>query len=140
MKLFKCFKPFHGQSSNLPISESHVRNTPMETPIYTVSYNYQGSPTSRMQDFSTLLTPDGQPVFTQTCKLPKTPLPSGTTSPKMVTIVNPDNTKCLGVPRPTRTMSSTTPSMQEVFQRLLKLSEPEIQSHSSSNTITSAPT
>ncbi|AFY22649.1 AC4 protein [Corchorus mottle virus] len=140
MKFSKCFKPFHGRSSNQPTSESHERNIPTEIPISTVLYSYQESPTSRMLDFSTLLIPEGQPLFTRTCKLPKTPSPSRTTSPKMVTIVNPDSSKCLGVPKQTRTMSITTPSMQEVFQRLLRLSEPEIPNRTSSNTITSAPT
>ncbi|QCB65755.1 AC4 protein [Tomato chlorotic leaf curl virus] len=138
MKLFRCFKPFHGQSSSQPISGSPERITQTETPISTALFNSPGSPTSRMLDFSTLLTPDGQPLFTQIFRQPKTPMPSRITSPKRVTIVNPDSTRFLGEPKPIRTMSITTPSMQEVFQRLLTLSKPEIQNHTSSNTITSA--
>ncbi|QDJ95900.1 AC4 protein [Cucumber chlorotic leaf virus] len=130
MKLFRCFSIFTGQSSNQRISESHERNIPTDSHTYTVSSNYQTNLTSRMLDFSTLLTQEGLPVFTQTYRQPKTPMPSRTTSPKRVIIVNPDSTKCLGVQRPTKTTSTATPSMQEVRERLSTLSRSVIQGRS----------
>nr|QMV80677.1 AC4 [Tomato mosaic severe dwarf virus] len=125
MKLFKCFNPFHGQSSNPHISESPERNIQTGIPISTVSYNSQESRTSRMLDFSTSLTPEGLPVFTQMFRQPKTPTPSRIISPKRVIIVNPDNTRCLGVRRPIKTTSTTTQLMQLVQERLWRLSEQE---------------
>ncbi|UFT26573.1 AC4 protein [Desmodium yellow spot virus] len=136
MKLFKCFKPYHGQSSNQPTFESQERNTQTDSHTFTVSSNSPASRTSRMLDFSTSLTPEGLPIFTQMSKLPKTPTPSRITSPKRVIIVNPDNTKCLGEQNQTKTMSTTTPSMQLVLERLLTLSKLEIQDRSSSATTT----
>nr|AFD62687.1 AC4 [Tomato rugose yellow leaf curl virus] len=126
MKLFKCFKPFHGQSSSQHMSESQERNTPTDIPISIVSSSYPESRTSRMLDFSTLLTPEGLPIFTQMSRQPKTPTPSRITSPKRVIFVNPDNTGYLGAQRPIKTTFTTTPSMPEELQRLLRLLEPEI--------------
>ncbi|AAB17964.2 AC4 [Cabbage leaf curl virus] len=121
MKLFRCFKPCRGQSSNPHTSESQERNIQTGSPIYTVSSNYQESRTSRMLDFSTSLTPEGLPIFTQTFRQPKTPMPSRITSPKMVIIVNPGSTRCLGVQRQIKTTSTTTPSMRDVWKRLSQL-------------------
>nr|AWV91964.1 AC4 protein [Cabbage leaf curl virus] len=121
MNVCRCFNICHGQSSNPHTSESHERNIQTGSHTYTVSSNYQESPTSRMLDFSTSLTPEGLPIFTQTYRQPKTPMPSRITSPKMVIIVNPGNTKCLGVQRQIRTTSTTTPSMQELRKRLSQL-------------------
>nr|ABC74534.1 AL4 [Tomato severe leaf curl virus] len=121
MKLLKCFKICHGQSSNQRTYESPERNTQMDFRTSTVSSNSPGSPTSRMLDFSTSLTPEGLPIFIQTHRQPKTPTPSRITSPKKVIIVNPDNTKCLGVQNQTKTTSTTTPSMQLVLERLSTL-------------------
>ncbi|QMV80667.1 AC4 [Tomato golden net virus] len=78
-----------------------------------------------MLDFSTLLTQEGLPIFTQMYRQPKTPMPSRITSPRRVIIVNPDNTRCLAELRPTKTTSITTPSMQDLHQRLLQLSGQE---------------
>ncbi|AGK90273.1 AC4 protein [Capraria yellow spot Yucatan virus] len=108
MKLFRCFNLCTGQSSSPYTYESQERNIQTGSPIYTVSSNSPASPTSRMLDFSTLLTPEGLPVFTQISKLPKTPTPSEITSPKRVIIVNPGSIRCLGVPKPIRTTSTTT--------------------------------
>ncbi|AFD62680.1 AC4 [Tomato rugose yellow leaf curl virus] len=121
MKLFKCFKPFHGQSSNPHMSESQERNTQTDIPTFIVSSSYPESLTSRMLDFSTLLTPEGLPIFTQMSRQPKTPTPSRITSPKRVIIVNPANIKCLGVQSQIKMTSITTPSMQEELQKLLLL-------------------
>ncbi|UNA95272.1 AC4 [Euphorbia severe leaf golden mosaic virus] len=121
MKLFNCFNSSHGQSSNQHTSESPERNTPTDSPTFTASYNSPESLTSRMLDFSTSLTPEGLPVFTQMFRQPKTPTPSRITSPKKVIIVRPDDTKCLGVQRQIKTTSTTTPSMQLVRERLLRL-------------------
>nr|AFD62669.1 AC4 [Tomato rugose yellow leaf curl virus] len=129
MKLFKCFKPFHGQSSNQHISESQERNILTDIPISIVSSSYPESLTSRMLDFSTLLTPEGLPIFTQMSRQPKTPTPSRITSPKRVIIVNPDNTKCLGEQRQIKTTYTTTPSMQLVLERLFRSLEPETPRH-----------
>ncbi|ART33329.1 AC4 [Bean leaf crumple virus] len=130
MKLFKCFNICPGRSSNPRTSESPERNIPTGSRTYTALYNYPVSPTSRMLDFSTLLTPDGLPVFTQTFRQPKTPMPSRITSPKRVIIVNPGNIKCLGVPNQIKKSSIITPSMQEVRERLSTLSRSEIQRRS----------
>ncbi|AAD22943.1 AC4 [Bean calico mosaic virus] len=108
MKLFACFKNCHGQSSNQHISESPERNIQMDSLIYTVSFNSQASPTSRMLDFSTLLTQEGLPIFTQTFRQPRTPTQSRTTSPKKVIIVNPGNIRCLAQQNQTRTTYTTT--------------------------------
>ncbi|AGC54795.1 hypothetical protein [Melon chlorotic leaf curl virus] len=121
MKFFKCFKVSHGRSSNRRISVSPERNIQMDSRTYTASFNFQASPTSRMLDFSTLLTPEGLPDFTRTFKLPKTPMPSRITSPKKVIIVNPGSTRCLGVQSPIKTTFITTPSMQQVRERLSTL-------------------
>ncbi|UFT26552.1 AC4 protein [Macroptilium mottle virus] len=121
MKLFKCFNVCHGQSSDPHTSESPERNIQTDSHIYTVSSNYQESPTSRMQDFSTSLTPEGLPIFTRTFRQPRTPTPSETTSPKTVIIVNPDNTKCLGEQKRIKTTSTITPLMHLIRQRLLTL-------------------
>ncbi|ADK97753.1 AC4 [Melon chlorotic mosaic virus] len=121
MKLLRCFKNWHGQLSNRNISESQERNTPTALHTYTVSYSYPESRTSRMQDFSTLLTPEGLPVFTQTFRQPKTPTPSRITSPKKVIIVNPANIRCLGVQSPIKTTCSIMPSMPELQKRLSQL-------------------
>nr|AGD98908.1 AC4 [Tomato rugose yellow leaf curl virus] len=83
-----------------------------------------------MLDFSTLLTPEGLPIFTQMSRQPKTPTPSRITSPKRVIFVNPDNTRYVGEQRPIKTMFTTTPSMPEELQRLFRLLEPEIQGRS----------
>ncbi|AGI42764.1 AC4 [Abutilon golden mosaic Yucatan virus] len=130
MKLFKCFKPSLGQSSNPHISESHERNIQTGSHTFTVSSSSPASPTSRMLDFSTSLTQEGLPLFTQISRLPKTPTPSRITSPKRVIIVNPDNTRCLAEQRQIRTTFTTTPSMHLVWERLLTLSELEIQRRS----------
>nr|ALC76568.1 AC4 protein [Rhynchosia golden mosaic Yucatan virus] len=121
MNVCRCFNICHGQSSNPHTSGSQERNIQTGSHTYTASSNFQESPTSRMLDFSTSLTPEGLPIFTQTFRQPKTPMPSRTTSPKMVIIVNPGNTKCLGVQRPIKTTYITTPSMQEVKKRLSQL-------------------
>ncbi|QHB15495.1 AC4 [Papaya begomovirus 2] len=121
MKLFRCFSSFSGQSSSPRTSESQERNMPMGSLTYTASSNSPENLTSRMLDFSTLLTPEGLPVFTQTSRLPKTPTPSRITSPKRVIIVNPDNIKCLGEQSPAKTTCTTTPLMHQVRERLLKL-------------------
>ncbi|AEF12624.1 AC4 protein [Chenopodium leaf curl virus] len=121
MKLFSCFNPCLGQSSNLHTSESQERNTQMGSLIYTVSSNSPVSPTSRMLDFSTSLTPEGLPDFTRTSKALKTPTPSRITSPRKVIIVNPDNTKCLGVQRRIKTTCITTLLMQLLRERLSTL-------------------
>nr|QKV49864.1 AC4 protein [Rhynchosia golden mosaic Sinaloa virus] len=121
MKLFSCFSRYNGQSSNPHTYVSQERNIPMGSLTYTVSSNSQASLTSRMQDFSTSLTPEGLPIFTQTFRQPKTPMPSRITSPKMVIIVNPGNTKCLGVQRQIKTTSTITQLMQQVRQRLSPL-------------------
>nr|QCI56047.1 C4 [Tomato severe leaf curl virus] len=121
MKLFNCFKHYHGQSSNQRTYESPERNTQMDFHTFTASSNYPESPTSRMLDFSTSLTPEGLPIFIQTHRQPKTPTPSRITSPKKVIIVNPDSTKYLGVQNQTKTTSTTTPSMQLVLERLWRL-------------------
>nr|QLL27021.1 AC4 [Cucurbit leaf crumple virus] len=121
MKLFRCFSILTGQSSNRRISESHERNIPTGSRTYTASFNYPVSLTSRMLDFSTLLTPEGLPVFTQMFRQPKTPTPSRITSPKKVIIVSPGNTRSLGVQNLARTTSITTPSTQEVRERLSTL-------------------
>nr|QKV49869.1 AC4 protein [Rhynchosia golden mosaic Sinaloa virus] len=118
MKLFSCFSRFHGQSSNPRTYESQERNIQTGSHTYTVSSNFQESLTSRMLDFSTSVTPEGLPIFTQTFRQPKTPMPSRITSPKMVIIVNPGNTKCLGVQRQIRTTSTITQLMQQVRKRL----------------------
>ncbi|ABD65394.1 AC4 protein [Rhynchosia golden mosaic Sinaloa virus] len=118
MRLFSCFSRCHGQSSNPHTYVSQESNIQTGSLIYTVSSNYQESPTSRMLDFSTSLTPEGLPIFTQTFRRPKTPMPSRITSPKMVIIVNPDNTKYLGVQKQIRTMSTITQLMQQVCKRL----------------------
>nr|AXU39859.1 AC4 protein [Desmodium leaf distortion virus]AXU39864.1 AC4 protein [Desmodium leaf distortion virus] len=83
-----------------------------------------------MLDFSTSSTQEGLPTFTQMSRLPKTPTPSGITSPKRVIIVNPDNTRCMAEQRQIKTTSTITPSMHLVLQRLLTLSGPEIQNRS----------
>ncbi|AAB18927.1 C4 [Horseradish curly top virus] len=119
MKCFNCFKTSTGQSSNQHISESPPRDTPTEHRTSTALYNFQESPTSRTADFSTLLTPNGVPLSILMSNQPKTPMPSRITSPKKVIIVNPDNTRSLGEQKQTRTPSTTTPSMQEVYERLL---------------------
>nr|ASF23360.1 aC4 [Tomato mild yellow leaf curl Aragua virus] len=121
MNFFKFFKTCLGQSSNRRTSESLERNIAMVPRTYTASSNYLASPTSRMLDFSTSLTPDGLPVFTRTFRLPRTPTPSRITSPKKVIIVSPGNIKCLGVQNQIKTMSIITPSMQEVRERLSTL-------------------
>nr|ABA26613.1 AC4 [Cabbage leaf curl Jamaica virus] len=121
MKLFRCFKPCHGQSSNPHTSESQERSIQTVPPTYTVSSSFQESPTSRMLDYLTSLTPEGLPIFTQTFRQPKTPMPSRITSPKMVIIVNPGNTRCLGEQRQIKTTSTTTPSMRDVWKRLSQL-------------------
>nr|ACB32240.1 AL4 [Gene silencing vector pJRTCLCrVA.008]ACB32245.1 AL4 [Gene silencing vector pJRTCLCrVA.009] len=131
MKLFKCFKPYHGQSSNQHIFELPERSTRTDSHTFTVSSNSLESPTSRIRDFSTLLTPEGRPIFTQTYKQPKTPTPSRITSPKTAIVVNPDSSKCLGVQRRIKTTSIITPSMHLVWRKLLQLSGPEIQGRSS---------
>ncbi|ARM20163.1 AC4 protein [Jacquemontia yellow vein virus] len=121
MKLFRCFNPYHGQLSNPHTSESPERNMPMGSLTYTASSNYRGSPTSRMLDFSTSLTQEGLPIFTQISRQPKTPTPSRITSPKKVIIVNPDCTRCLGEQSQTKTTSTTTLSMHLVRERLSTL-------------------
>ncbi|CAP07294.1 AC4 protein [Euphorbia mosaic Peru virus] len=118
MRLCSCFGTCHGLSSSPRTSESLGNNTPMGSPISTVLFNSPASPISRMLDFSTSLTPDGLPDSIQMSKLQKTPTPSRITSPRRVIIVNPDSTKCLGVPSPIKTMSITTPSMQQLQERL----------------------
>nr|ADX96024.1 AC4 [Squash leaf curl virus] len=109
-KFLRCFCISRGQSSNRITLESPERNIPTGLRTYTASFNYLENPTSRMLDyFSTSLTPDGLPDFTRTFRLPKTPTPSRTTSPKKVIIVNPGNIKCLGVQSRTKTTYITTP-------------------------------
>ncbi|ACD93160.1 AC4 [Sida yellow leaf curl virus] len=125
MKLFRCFNPFHGQSLNPHTYESPERSTPTASLIFTVLSNSPASPTSRMLDFSTSLTPDGLPDFTPIFRQPKTPTPSRITSPKRVIIVNPDSTRCLGEQRGIKTTYTITPSMQLLRERLLTLSKPE---------------
>nr|AIQ86399.1 AC4 [Squash leaf curl virus] len=120
-KFLRCFCISRGQSSNRITLESPERNIPTGLRTYTASFNYLENPTSRMLDFSTSLTPDGLPDFTRTFRLPKTPTPSRTTSPKKVIIVNPGNIKCLGVQSRTKTTYITTPSMQLVREKLSKL-------------------
>nr|AIQ86495.1 AC4 [Squash leaf curl virus]AIQ86499.1 AC4 [Squash leaf curl virus]AIQ86503.1 AC4 [Squash leaf curl virus] len=121
-KFLRCFCISRGQSSNRITLESPERNIPTGLRTYTASFNYLENPTSRMLDyFSTSLTPDGLPDFTRTFRLPKTPAPSRTTSPKKVIIVNPGNIKCLGVQSRTKTTYITTPSMQVVREKLSKL-------------------
>nr|AIQ85906.1 AC4 [Squash leaf curl virus] len=120
-KFLRCFCISRGQSSNRITLESPQRNIPTGLRTYTASFNYLVNPTSRMLDFSTSLTPDGLPDFTRTFRLPKTPTPSRTTSPKKVIIVNPGNIKCLGVQSRTKTTYITTPSMQLVREKLSKL-------------------
>nr|AIQ86467.1 AC4 [Squash leaf curl virus]AIQ86471.1 AC4 [Squash leaf curl virus]AIQ86474.1 AC4 [Squash leaf curl virus]AIQ86478.1 AC4 [Squash leaf curl virus]AIQ86507.1 AC4 [Squash leaf curl virus] len=121
-KFLRCFCISRGQSSNRITLESPERNIPTGLRTYTASFNYLENPTSRMLDyFSTSLTPDGLPDFTRTFRLPKTPTPSRTTSPKKVIIVNPGNIKCLGVQSRTKTTYITTPSMQVVREKLSKL-------------------
>nr|AIQ86424.1 AC4 [Squash leaf curl virus] len=120
-KFLRCFCISRGQSSNRITLESPERNIPTGLRTYTASFNYLGNPTSRMLDFSTSLTPDGLPDFTRTFRLPKTPTPSRTTSPKKVIIVNPGNIKCLGVQSRTKTTYIITPSMQVVREKLSKL-------------------
>nr|QBL97877.1 AC4 [Squash leaf curl virus] len=120
-KFLRCFCISRGQSSNRITLESPERNIPTGIRTYTASFNYLENPTSRMLDFSTSLTPDGLPDFTRTFRLPKTPTPSRTTSPKKVIIVNPGNIKCLGVQSRTKTTYITTPSMQVVREKLSKL-------------------
>nr|AIQ86364.1 AC4 [Squash leaf curl virus] len=120
-KFLRCFCISRGQSSNRITLESPERNIPTGLRTYTASFNYLENPTSRMLDFSTSLTPDGLPDFTRTFRLPKTPTPSRTTSPKKVIIVNPGNIKCLGVQSQTKTTYITTPSMQVVREKLSKL-------------------
>nr|AOT83446.1 AC4 [Wissadula yellow mosaic virus] len=130
MKLFRCFMPSNGQSSNQHISESQERNIQTDSHIFTVSSSYPESRISRMLDFSTSLTQEGLPVFTQMYRQPKTPTPSRITSPKKVIIVNPDSTKCLGEQTQPKTTSFATPSMHQVWAKLLKLSKSEIQRRS----------
>nr|AIQ85971.1 AC4 [Squash leaf curl virus] len=120
-KFLRRFCISRGQSSNRITLESPERNIPTGLRTYTASFNYLENPTSRMLDFSTSLTPDGLPDFTRTFRLPKTPTPSRTTSPKKVIIVNPGNIKCLGVQSRTKTTYITTPSMQVVREKLSKL-------------------
>nr|AIQ86025.1 AC4 [Squash leaf curl virus] len=120
-KFLRCFCISRGQSSDRITLESPERNIPTGLRTYTASFNYLENPTSRMLDFSTSLTPDGLPDFTRTFRLPKTPTPSRTTSPKKVIIVNPGNIKCLGVQSRTKTTYITTPSMQVVREKLSKL-------------------
>nr|AIQ86239.1 AC4 [Squash leaf curl virus] len=120
-KFLRCFCISRGQSSNRITLESPERNIPTGLRTYTASFNYLENPTSRMLDFLTSLTPDGLPDFTRTFRLPKTPTPSRTTSPKKVIIVNPGNIKCLGVQSRTKTTYITTPSMQLVREKLSKL-------------------
>nr|AIQ86413.1 AC4 [Squash leaf curl virus] len=120
-KFLRCFCISRGQSSNRITLESPERNIPTGLRTYTASFNYLENPTSRMLDFSTSLTPDGLPDFTRTFRLPKTPTPSRTTSPKKVIIVNPGNIKCLGVQSRTKTTYITTPLMQVVREKLSKL-------------------
>nr|AIQ85936.1 AC4 [Squash leaf curl virus] len=120
-KFLRCFCISRGQSSNRITLESPERNIPTGLRTYTASFNYLENPTSGMLDFSTSLTPDGLPDFTRTFRLPKTPTPSRTTSPKKVIIVNPGNIKCLGVQSRTKTTYITTPSMQVVREKLSKL-------------------
>nr|AIQ86195.1 AC4 [Squash leaf curl virus]AIQ86404.1 AC4 [Squash leaf curl virus] len=120
-RFLRCFCISRGQSSNRITLESPERNIPTGLRTYTASFNYLENPTSRMLDFSTSLTPDGLPDFTRTFRLPKTPTPSRTTSPKKVIIVNPGNIKCLGVQSRTKTTYITTPSMQVVREKLSKL-------------------
>nr|AIQ86092.1 AC4 [Squash leaf curl virus] len=120
-KFLRCFCISRGQSSNRITLESPERNIPTGLRTYTASFNYLENPTSRMLDFSTSLTPDGLPDFTRTFRLPKTPTPSRTTSPKKVIIVNPGNIKCLGVQSRTKTTYITTPSMQVVREKLSQL-------------------
>ncbi|AOT83457.1 AC4 [Wissadula yellow mosaic virus] len=130
MKLFRCFMPSNGQSSNQHTSESQERNIQTVSHTFTVSSSSPESQISRMLDFSTSLTQEGLPVFTQMYKQPKTPTPSRITSPKRVIIVNPDNTQCLGEQDQIKTTSFTTPSMHQVWAKLLKLSKQEIQRRS----------
>ncbi|QCG75876.1 C4 protein [Tomato twisted leaf virus] len=130
MRLLRCFKHSHGQSSNQPTSESQERNTPTVSHISTVSSSSPASQTSRMLGFSTLLTPEGLPLFTQMSRQPKTPMPSRTTSPRRVIIVNPDNTKCLAEQSQIKTTCITTPSMHLVWEKLSTLSVQEIQRRS----------
>nr|WFQ89700.1 MAG: AC4 protein [Squash leaf curl virus] len=120
-KFLRCFCISRGQSSNRITLESPERNIPTGLRTYTASFNYLENPTSRMLDFSTSLTPDGLPDFTRTFRLPRTPTPSRTTSPKKVIIVNPGNIKCLGVQSRTKTTYITTPSMQVVREKLSTL-------------------
>nr|AGI96972.1 AC4 [Squash leaf curl virus]AIQ86463.1 AC4 [Squash leaf curl virus]AIQ86483.1 AC4 [Squash leaf curl virus] len=120
-KFLRCFCISRGQSSNRITLESPERNIPTGLRTYTASFNYLENPTSRMLDFSTSLTPDGLPDFTRTFRLPKTPTPSRTTSPKKVIIVNPGNIKCLGVQSRPKTTYFPTPSMQVVREKLSKL-------------------
>nr|WFQ89715.1 MAG: AC4 protein [Squash leaf curl virus] len=120
-KFLRCFCISRGRSSNRITLESPERNIPTGLRTYTASFNYLGNPTSRMLDFSTSLTPDGLPDFTQTFRLPKTPTPSRTTSPKKVIIVNPGNIKCLGVQNQTKTTYIITPLMQVEREKLSTL-------------------
>nr|WFQ89675.1 MAG: AC4 protein [Squash leaf curl virus]WFQ89720.1 MAG: AC4 protein [Squash leaf curl virus]WFQ89725.1 MAG: AC4 protein [Squash leaf curl virus] len=120
-KFLRCFCISRGQSSNRITLESPERNIPTGLRTYTASFNYLENPTSRILDFSTSLTPDGLPDFTRTFRLPRTPTPSRTTSPKKVIIVNPGNIKCLGVQSRTKTTYITTPSMQVVREKLSTL-------------------
>ncbi|AGI42769.1 AC4 protein [Vigna yellow mosaic virus] len=108
MMLFRCFRVSRGQSSNRHTYEFPERNMQMDSHISTVSFNYPVSPASRMLDFSTSLTPEGLPVFTQTFKQPKIQMQSRITSPKRVIIVNPGSTKCLGQQNRTKTTSTIT--------------------------------
>nr|WFQ89680.1 MAG: AC4 protein [Squash leaf curl virus] len=117
-KFLRCLCISRGQSSNRITLESPERNIPTGLRTYTASFNYLENPTSRMLDFSTSLTPDGLPDFTRSFRLPRTPTPSRTTSPKKVIIVNPGNIKCLGVQSRTKTTYITTPSMQVVREKL----------------------
>nr|ARV90221.1 AC4 protein [Euphorbia yellow mosaic virus] len=118
MKFCSCFGTCHGLSSSRRTSESLESSTPMGSPISTVLFNSPASPTSRMLDFSTSLTPDGLPNFTQMRKRPRTLTPSKITSPKRVIVVNPANIRCLGVPSPIKMTSTTTLSMQQLQERL----------------------
>nr|WKW49324.1 AC4 protein [Euphorbia severe leaf golden mosaic virus] len=121
MKLFNCFYPPHGQSSYQHTLESPERNTTTDSTTFTASYYSPESLTLRMLDFTTSLTPEGLPVFTQMFRQPKTPTPSRVTSPKKMIIVRPDDTKCLRVQRQIKTPSTTTTSMQLVRERFLRL-------------------
>nr|ABB70088.1 AC4 [Squash leaf curl virus] len=120
-KFLRCFCISRGRSSNRITLESPERNIPTGLRTYTASFNYLENRTSRMLDFSTSLTPDGLPDFTQTFRLPKTPTPSRTTSPKKVIIVNPGSIKCLGVQSQTKTTYIIMPLMQVVREKLSTL-------------------